>query len=42
LGHSESPGDFSASWARRLLVRRWEWRRLGFGMILTSKGKPLF
>jgi len=32
LGHSESPAAEMASWARRVEVRRLEWRRFGFGI----------
>ena len=36
FGHSERPAGFSASCARRLLVRRWECLRLGFGISLPQ------
>ena len=33
LGHSETPVAVRKSWARRLAVRRVEWRLFGFGMV---------
>src|ERR1039458_8981132 len=33
LGHSETPVAVKKSWARRLAVRRVEWRLFGLGMI---------
>ena len=33
LGHSESPDAVRKSWARRMAVRRVEWRLFGFGMM---------
>src|SRR5271157_4409793 len=39
FGHSARPDAFSASCARRLLVRLWECLRLGFGISLLYLNK---
>jgi len=42
FGHSERPDAVRKSWARRLAVRRAEWRLLGFGMMqFLSCSSPL-
>src|ERR1700749_2737608 len=42
FGHSERPVEVRKSWARRLAVRREEWRLFGFGMVqFLSRSHPL-
>lgn len=42
FGHSETPVAVRKSWARRLAVRRVEWRLFGFGMMqFLSRSRPL-
>src|SRR5512140_420496 len=41
FGHSETPVWVRKSWARRLALRREEWRLFGFGMVLfLSRSQP--
>ena len=42
FGHSETPVEVKKSWARRLAVRRDEWRLFGFGMMqFLSRSHPI-
>src|ERR1039457_3871943 len=40
LGHSDIPGVFNESCARRFCVRRAEWRRFGFGISVPQRVYP--